>query len=330
MISSKKANLLVLLRIHHGQPKMNTEELFVLSALKEFVRVWGSGNQAFFNLECKGGKACIKFSTQLGSPGSPHFAPPQPQPSKHHEFHGVGKSRHRGPNQVLKNNARAAAHRAKAQEQQLSDAGAAVQDVDPSGVSAVPADQLVSPSAAPAEPPVTSSAPLPLIPQPTPLSSPAASAGCTVSPPPPAAVTAAHSTTNSKSLPLAASATALQPQYSEVHDEILGETQEVFATAEFENCPDEILSEDYFESLRKFILSEQHLQNNIQDIKTSFLTSRRTNGGLFLHSVAVKITVRTKNLWEQPRSYIHKHLDKSKNDWLRSNKTRITLVKIHD
>ena len=80
----------------------------------------------------------------------------------------------------MKNNARAAAHRAKAQEQQLSNAGAAVQDVDPSGVSAVPADQLVSPSAAPAEPPVTSSAPLPLIPHPTPLSSLAASAGCTV------------------------------------------------------------------------------------------------------------------------------------------------------
>ena len=57
---------------------MNTEELFVLSALKEFVRVWGSGKQVFFNLECKGGKACIKFSTQLGSPGSPHFAPLNP------------------------------------------------------------------------------------------------------------------------------------------------------------------------------------------------------------------------------------------------------------
>ena len=81
-------------------------------------------------------------------------------------------------------------------------------------------------------------------------------------------MTAADSSTNSQSLPLAASATALQPQYSEVHDEILVETQEVFATAEFENCPDEILSEDYFESLRKFMLSEQHLQNNMQDIKT--------------------------------------------------------------
>ena len=78
------------------------------------------------------------------------------------------------------------------------------------------------------------------------------------------------------------------------------------------------------------MLSEKYLQTNIQDIKTSLLTSRRTNGGLFLHSVAVKIAVRTKNLWEQPKSYIHKHLDKSKNDWLRSNKTRITLVKIHD
>ena len=40
----------------------NTEEAFVLSSLKEFVKVWGSGRQANFNLECRNGLACIKLT----------------------------------------------------------------------------------------------------------------------------------------------------------------------------------------------------------------------------------------------------------------------------
>ena len=47
------------------------------------------------------------------------------------------------------------------------------------------------------------------------------------------------------------------------------ETEEAFVLASlnamgvFENCPDDRLSEEYFVSLRKFILSEKHLEDNI-------------------------------------------------------------------
>ena len=222
---------------------MNTEESFVLSTLKEFVLIWGSGNQAFFNFDCKDGKACFNFSTQLGSPGSQHFVPPPHKQHQHHDLHDVGKRKHRGPNQVLKNNTRAAAHRAKLQEQQLSASDAANQDVEASEDQAVSADQLENQPAAQAGPLLPPSAP------PTP---PAATAGRTPPSPPPVAATA----TNPVSF-------APLPHFSEVHDEVLVQTQEVNATAVFEDCPDEVLREDYFESLNKFIFSEPHLIQNV-------------------------------------------------------------------
>ena len=36
---------------------MNTDEAFVLSSLEEFVKIWGSGNQATLNVKCRNGKA---------------------------------------------------------------------------------------------------------------------------------------------------------------------------------------------------------------------------------------------------------------------------------
>ena len=61
---------------------------------------------------------------------------------------------------------------------------------------------------------------------------------------------------------------------NEVVDELHAENSEVrvYATANFKKCPDQNLTEYYFESLRKFILRENHLQNNIGQIKTVHLT----------------------------------------------------------
>ena len=71
---------------------------------------------------------------------------------------------------------------------------------------------------------------------------------------------------------------------NEVVDEIHAEKNEVkvYATANFENCPDRNLSEDYFASFREFILSDNHLQKNIADIKTVNLTSRQLDNLLFI------------------------------------------------
>ena len=90
---------------------MNTEEAFVLSSLKEFVKLWGSGTQSSFLLECNNGQAWFKLCTQLGSPGSPHFVPQLPQ-QETLNVDQRNKVRRKGPGHLLKDSARATAHRA--------------------------------------------------------------------------------------------------------------------------------------------------------------------------------------------------------------------------
>ena len=98
---------------------MNTEETFVLASLKEFVKIWCSGNQASFNLECRNGNAYLKMKTHLGPPAQQHYVPP-------HLPHGNGRVQHpfnvggyhqprkqKSPGKICRNNARAAAHKAK-------------------------------------------------------------------------------------------------------------------------------------------------------------------------------------------------------------------------
>jgi hypothetical protein len=118
--------------------------------------------------------------------------------------------------------------------------------------------------------------------------------------------------------------------FEEVKDEVHQEQSEVkvYATGIFENCPDQSLYDDYFESLQKFILSENHLQSNISNVKIVPISSRQTSHLIYTHAVSVELTVRTEKLWEPPRAYnyILKHFGKS--DWLRGNKTRIYLSKI--
>ena len=92
----------------------NTEEAFILANLKEFVKIWGSGNQAFFQLECKNGQAFLKFSSQLGSPADQHFTPPHGIHVQHHHPH---LPRKKGQRQRERDRARAAAHRAKVDNQ---------------------------------------------------------------------------------------------------------------------------------------------------------------------------------------------------------------------
>ena len=90
----------------------------------------------------------------------------------------------------------------------------------------------------------------------------------------------------------------------EVNDELVQERSEVevSATGLFENRPDSELSDDYFVSLKKFILS------NIATVKIAKLSSRQLRPELFEHSVKVEILVKTGRLWELPAVYIRKHL----------------------
>ena len=298
---------------------MNTEESFVLASLKEFVKLWGSGTQASFNLECRNGQAWFKLSSLLGPPNHPHFTPPH-VPRGDHGVHGYEDQhppkRKRGPKQILRNRARAEAHRASIRTSGADD-------------SAVTADLEAQPAATAEE--STDHLP-PAPPSTTSTTHPAATAGLSSStmapPPPPPAKTAA---TAAPTVDLAVG----QPQaatFKEVSDEILSEQIDVVtvrATAVFENCPDENLTEDYFGSLQKFLASEDHLKRNILsvNVKTSNLASRESGNGMFTHTLLVDMAVSTNNLWEPAQDYVAKHLAKS--DWLRGNKTRITLNRIH-
>ena len=95
--------------------------------------------------------------------------------------------------------------------------------------------------------------------------------------------------------------------------------QVVHAEAVFQNSPFLNLLQDDLLSLEKFILSEKHLQNNIAKIDFQVITNTL---------VAVKIHVKTSNLWENARPYIWKHLG-GENYWTRGNGTKVQLVKIH-
>ena len=98
--------------MYHGHI---TDEAFVLASLKEFVKLWGSGSQASLQLECEKGKACIKFSCQLGAPADLHFVPHVQQDAPHgfHGQHLPHHCRHKGPSQQKRDRARAATHRAR-------------------------------------------------------------------------------------------------------------------------------------------------------------------------------------------------------------------------
>ena len=48
---------------HYATTIMNTEEGFILASLKEFVKLWGSGSQSSYHLECKNGQAWFQFGS---------------------------------------------------------------------------------------------------------------------------------------------------------------------------------------------------------------------------------------------------------------------------
>ena len=193
--------------------------------------------------------------------------------------------------QVLRDQARAAAQRATKNTSDTEKPAAATADEN----STAPVDPPPTPhSAPPPPPPAPPSLPAEAADRPTPPSAPPVSPKIAV-PALPAASTVAT--------------------FNEVHDEILLENKEVkvLAIANFENCPDPSLSEDYFISLQKFISSENHLARNISNIKADYMSSRILQSQLCFHTASVEISVMSENLWELADVYIQRHLAKS--DW---------------
>lgn len=272
------------------------------------MKVWGSGSQAQINIECKDGMAWIKLALQLGHPAHQHFVP-------HHGAHHLDPHprRHKGPARRQKDRERAAAHRQK----QIDTAGtdvntAATAEHEPEPE---PSDQLDFPveeaEAVPASTTSTScstsSSSSPSI-----LPSPAEPAGqspstASVDPPP----LQPPSTVSVDPTP------SPQPEIIQVH-----------CIATFENCPDSQISQDYGESLNRFLTSETHLEQNIASARSQHLSSRSLRNNTHVHTVSVVMDVRTSSLWESPANYVRKHLGLS-NYWSRGNGTVIKLSRIH-
>ena len=102
----------------------------------------------------------------------------------------------------------------------------------------------------------------------------------------------------------------------------------VYCIATLENCPDANLDDEYGQSIRRFLLSEQHLVQNISSVDLEHLSSRSFRNDSHTHTVSVTMYVRTLRLWESPASYVRKHLGLA-NYWERSNGTIVKLSRIH-
>ena len=286
----------------------NTEEGFVLSSLNEFVKVWGSGGQANLNLECKDGLACIKLKFDLGHPGQPHI----PRPQYLHPAYQT-KPRRYGPSRQRKNLERAKAHHdaksvaASATDNSSTDDSSATSPVTVTAPEAPTSSKTPSPCTAAASTP----APAATEEQQSHETAPSNSTSSL-----PAAATAAVSLTPTEAASASSTPSPSQPS-----------TVPVYCIAVLENCPDEKLSQEYEDSLRRYLASEEHLSRNILSAQFVHETTRSLRNS-FTHTVAVLLQVKTERLWESAASYIRKHLGAS-NEWSRGNGTVIKLSRIH-
>ena len=278
-----------------------TEEAFVLSSLKEFVKAWAFGSQANFNVESRNGQARLKLEVQLGRPCDPHHHVPPP-PLAH---------QHKGPARRKKDQARAEAHRAR----QLV-----------STLSAVSADNslaapLVVPTDDDSNPPNNQEEAVQETNCAEQVAVPANEPPADVVEDDPGEDVQVSDGANS----VVAAAASVPVQVSSSDPEFVP----VFALAAFENCPDEVLTEEYANSLRRYLSSEEHLAQNIVESSFRHESSRTFRNGTFTHTVSVIMNVRTGRLWESPSSYIRKHLGYPNNEWDRSNGTVVKLSRIH-
>lgn len=271
-----------------------TDEAFVLSSLKEFVKAWAFGSHANFNLESIDGQARLKFEIQLRHPGDiHHHVPPPPPPLA---------PRHKGPARQRKNQARAEAYRKRrldnSQPPSTQTAASADTSIADSQVVPTPDDATIQ--------------------DPT---QQANSAEEVVAPATEQPVEMVEDITS----PVAAAAAVVHVEPSVTEPEVVP----VFALAVLENCPDEVLTEEYGNSLRRFLSSEDHLARNIAESNFKHESTRSFRNGHFTHTVSMVIYVKTSGLWESPATYIRKHLAFPNNEWDRSNGTVVKLSRIH-
>ena len=72
----------------------------------------------------------------------------------------------------------------------------------------------------------------------------------------------------------------------------------IYATAVFDDSPDEHLGNDAINSLSKLVKHKEHLENNVQEIEWKLLSTREFRANRFKHTAEVILQVKTESLWE--------------------------------
>ena len=101
----------------------------------------------------------------------------------------------------------------------------------------------------------------------------------------------------------------------------------IHATAIIQNSPYHSFSQDEWNSILRFITNKDHLKKNVTNVEYCQSSSKDQGNTCFMHSVLLKILVKTEPLWESPRSYLWKHV--GQDTWERGNGSSIMLTKIH-
>ena len=87
------------------------------------------------------------------------------------------------------------------------------------------------------------------------------------------------------------------------------------------------MAQEELNSMMRFILSKEHMKINILHIELSNVSTRESNGERFKHTIGLKFFVKTSNLWETPRSYVHRHI--GQDIWDIGNGSSISICRIH-
>ena len=126
---------------------VNCEETFIFASLQEFVKVWSSGHQASFNLNCENGRAWLSLGFQLGTPSSPHHLGVGHPPPTH--LHG-SVPRSKSLARRVRDRARAARHqKAQATVAQAATSTKFSETNSSLSAAAAPANQSCPPSSTP-------------------------------------------------------------------------------------------------------------------------------------------------------------------------------------
>ena len=100
----------------------------------------------------------------------------------------------------------------------------------------------------------------------------------------------------------------MTPKWGEFYLVNLLSTLQTKLSYPIENSPFERVAQEELDSMIRFILSKEHMKINILHVEFSNVSTRELNEGGFKHIVGLKLSVKTTNFWETPRSYIYRHI----------------------